>query len=401
MASQYGVNVITTVNAARPIAIQSSTPIGIVGTALLPTRESLSDANKAIYDEIMSGDPLYFGSAANALKFFDLLDGTIYEALKGIDDQAVNCPIIINVVALSQAQAEETPEDFYDDNAVKSAIITAINKLRNAGPVKGVTPDLMIAPRFSHDSDVSAALISEATRAAATAIIDLNAANESAALLAANGFGSKRAILCDPYVRVWDLRKDESALEPMSARVAGKIAWTDSQWESGWADSFSNREVLGISATARPIEFAAGQDCEADRLRAAAITTIIRYSGFRFWGGETTDIDAIWTDLARVRTFDRIAKAALDGLFWAIDRRADQLKSVKDSVEQLLLALKGSKVVLGFEVWWDEELNTKANITAGKFYLIAQFQDMPKVKRLEVNFQYGDKWGDVLIEMIG
>jgi len=45
-------------------------------------------------------------------------------------------------------------------------------------------------------------------------------------------------------------------------------------------------------------------------------------------------------------------------------------------------------------------MNTKANITAGKFYLKAQMQNSPIVKRLEVNFSYTDKFGDVLIKMI-
>jgi hypothetical protein len=189
-------------------------------------------------------------------------------------------------------------------------------------------------------------------------------------------------------------------MQPMSARRAGLIAWTDAQWEYGFADSHSNRIINGISGTARAIEFNAGQDCEADRLRAKGIGTIIRYNGFRVWGGETTDIDPIWQDHTRVRVFDRVCEAALDGLFWAIDRRADILKSVRDSVEQMLLALKGSKVLLGFNVYWDPEKNTKANISAGKFYLVAQMQNMPIVKRLEVNFSYVDRYGDVLIKMI-
>ncbi|MBD3842356.1 MAG: hypothetical protein IE909_10805 [Campylobacterales bacterium] len=75
--------------------------------------------------------------------------------------------------------------------------------------------------------------------------------------------------------------------------------------------------INGISGTSRAIEFNAGQDCEADRLRTKGIGTVIRYNGFRMWGGETTDIDPIWQDHTRVRVFDRVCEAALDGLFWA------------------------------------------------------------------------------------
>jgi hypothetical protein len=232
-------------------------------------------------------------------------------------------------------------------------------------------------------------------------IVDLNCNDEAGAMLAKNNFGTSRILLRDPYVKVWDTTLSAEVLQPDSARVAGMIAWTDGQWEYGFADSFSNRIMNGIVGTARAVEFAAGQDCEADRLRTNGIGSIINYKGWRTWGGETTDIDPIWQDHTRVRIFDRISEAALDGLFWAIDRRAtDVLKSVKDSVEQMLLALKGAGVMIGYDVFWDKDQNTKANITAGKFYLKTQAQNSPIVKRIEVNFSYVDRYGDVLMKMI-
>ena len=53
MASQFGVNTVTSANAARPIRINSSTPIGVVGTVLLPANaDTMTDKNKTIYDKI-------------------------------------------------------------------------------------------------------------------------------------------------------------------------------------------------------------------------------------------------------------------------------------------------------------------------------------------------------------
>lgn len=401
MASQYGVNTVTSVNAARPIRINSSTPIGVVGTVLLPsTSAGMSPENIIIYDKIKAGEPLFFGSADKANDFFGELEGTVRESVDGIADQNVSGPIIIKCVELTASHVGKVPESFYDDLTLKSKIITAINSLKGVQGVVGYKPNLIVALRFSHDLDVSTEMTSVAQRLLGMALVDLNTASESEAALAVGSFGTSRVLLCDPYVKVWDTLTDQSVMQPLSARRAGLIAWTDAQWEYGFADSHSNRVINGISGTQRAIEFNAGQDCEADRLRTKGIGTLIRYNGFRVWGGETTDIDPIWQDHTRVRVFDRVCEAALDGLFWAIDRRADILKSVKDSVEQMLLALKGSKVLLGFNVYWDPEKNTKANITAGKFYLVAEMQNMPIVKRLEVNFSYVDRYGDVLIKLI-
>ncbi|MBE0491104.1 MAG: phage tail sheath subtilisin-like domain-containing protein [Sulfurospirillum sp.] len=401
MASQYGVNTVTSVNAARPIRINSSTPIGCVGTVLLPADTTgMSEEHVAIFNKIKANEPLFFGSADTANEFFADFEGTMREAVDGIADQNVNSPLILVCVELESIHSGKVAENFYDDLTLKSKIIAAINSLKGVAGLVGYKPNLIVAPRFSHDLDVSTEMTSVAQRLLAMAIVDMNAADESAAALMVSSFGTSRVLLCDPYVKVWDTLQDKEVMQPVSARRAGLIAWTDGQWEYGFADSHSNRVINGISGTSRTVEFNAGQDCEADRLRTAGIGTVIRYNGFRMWGGETTDIDPIWQDHTRVRVFDRISEAALDGLFWAIDRRADILKSVKDSVEQMLLALKGSRVLLGFNVYWDPEKNTKANITAGKFYLVAEMQNMPIVKRLEVNFSYVDRYGDVLIKMI-
>lgn len=401
MASQFGVNTVTSVNASRPIRIQSSTPIGLVGTVKLPaTDANLSDEHKEIYQKIKGNEPLFFGSATKAKEFFDGFVGTIREAVDGIEDQNVEGPLIINAVEIGDMHDSKSPEDFYDDLTLKSAIITKLNALKSVAGIVGYKPNIIIAPRFSHDLDVSTEMTSVAQRLLAIGIVDLNCATEAEAIVAKDSYGTKRLLLTDPYVKVWDTLTSQSVMQPLSARRAGLMAWTDAQWEYGFADSHSNRVVNGISGSSRTIEFNAGQDCEADRLRSAGIGTLIRYNGFRIWGGETTDIDPIWQDHTRVRVFDRVCEAALDGLFWAIDRRADILKSVKDSVEQMLLGLKGAKVALGFNVFWDPERNTRANITAGKFYLVAEMQNMPIVKRLEVNFSYVDRYGDVLIKMV-
>lgn len=401
MASQYGVNTVTSANAARPIRVQSSTPIGVVGTVLLPANtDTMSVENKKVYEKIKANEPLFFGSADKALEFFEDMEGTIRESLDGIADQNVSGPVIINAVELELSHSGKTAEDFYDDLTLKSKIIKAIGELKGVAAEVGYKPNLIVALRFSHDLAVSTEMQSVAQRLLAMSIVDLKSDDESEAVLAVGSFGTSRVLLCDPYVKVWDTFTNSEILQPLSARRAGLIAWTDAQWEYGFADSHSNRVINGITGTARTIEFNAGQDCEADRLRTKAIGTVIRYNGFRMWGGETTDIDPIWQDHTRVRVFDRISEAALDGLFWAIDRRADILKSVKDSVEEMLLALRGAKVALGFNVYWDLERNTSANITAGKFYLIAEFQNMPIVKRLEVNFSYVDRYGDVLIKLI-
>jgi len=398
MASNYGINTNITATAARPLSVVSSTPIAVVGTVVLPATAGTLDA--LVYAEIDAGRPVLFGSALKALAFFAQLAGTMREAIVAIEAQGVQCPLVVSALKITSAEAGVSAETFHGSATLKSAVVNAVNALGSVASVLGVKPKLLVAPRFSHDLAVSTAMMGTASKLLAMGVVDLNTASENAAVLLRASFGTGRLLLRDPYVKVWDTLANAEKLTPQSASVAGMIAATDGALEYGFADSFSNRVMYGVVGLARAVEFNAGADCEADRLRTASVGTVIRYSGFRTWGGETTDIDPIWTDHTRVRVFDRVSEAALDGLFWAIDRRADVLKSVKDSVEQLLLALKGADVLVGYSVEWDAERNTKANITAGKFYLLASMMNTPIVKRIEVTFNYDDSFGDVLIKTV-
>ncbi|WP_300764351.1 phage tail sheath subtilisin-like domain-containing protein [Helicobacter sp. UBA3407] len=395
MANVFGVNTTRSSSAARPIQIASTTPIGAVVSIALDLQ---SDAELIASFE---AEPLrFFGSAEEALKEFSKYEGTIHRVLDGINDQNAKCPLILSFVVITLGEAQESPESFYGEAGIKTRILEAIGRFRKAYALFGYKPNLIIAPYFSHDLDISAEMQSVAERLSAHAIIDLNCESEAEAVEKVKSYGSERVMVCDPYVKVWDTLKNAESFEPMSARVAGLIAYTDGEQEYGFSNSHSNRVLNGVSGAKRLVDFEAGQDCEADRVRGQNITTLIRYDGFRVWGNHTTSIDSVWEDFTRVRVFDRIAEAALEGLFWAIDRRADELKAAKDSVEQMLLALKGAKVLVDYEVSWNEELNTAANITAGKFYLDVQLMNTPIVKRLEINFNYTDKYADTLIKMI-
>ena len=155
MASNYGVNTITTVNAARPIKIASSTPIGIAATALLDLNVT---ADAAIIAELTENSGLlYYGSPDEALEVFSENLGTVRNALDGIVDQNVNCPVVLSIVQITALQkAAGEPEEFYAEPEIKSDIITAIGALRKSSARFGVKPNLLIAPYFSHDLDVNA-----------------------------------------------------------------------------------------------------------------------------------------------------------------------------------------------------------------------------------------------------
>ena len=382
MAAKFGVNVTISAEAARPISVESTTPIGIAG-----------------YEEVLDNGLHFFMTTTKALEALEakykakkdasqaFKKGSIYRALKGIEDQAVNTQIILSVF---------TKDDDSDTNDEITECKNAISELTKAKSRFGYNPNLIIAPGFSNEDAVKGEIEKVATRLKATGIVDLKAQDAAAAIVKMGDFGTRRLVAAYPNVKVWDDETNAYVYEGQSARIAGMIAHTDGASEFGYSDSYSNRVMIGVSGTEIDVDFELGETCTADELRAAKISTVIRESGFRAWGGETSDQDTIWKDLARVRVFDRISQACQKGVLFAIDKKADQLYHAKRSVSELLRGLVGAKVLLGYELSWSEK-NTLANITDGKFYLDVRMQNTPIVKQLTLDFIYVDKYGETLM----
>ena len=383
MAAKFGVNVTISAEAARPIAVESTTPIGIAG-----------------YEEVLEPGLHFYMTTANALEALEakykakkdasqaFKKGSIYRALKGIEDQAVNTQIILSVFT------KDDDEDTNDEITECKSAVTAFAKAKSRF---GYSPNLIIAPGFSHEDAIKGEIEKMATRLKATGIVDLKADDAAAAIVKMGDFGTNRLVAAYPNVKVWDDETNAYVYEGQSARIAGMIAHTDGASEFGYSDSYSNRVMIGVSGTQIDVDFELGETCTADELRAAKISTIIRESGFRAWGGETSDQDTIWQDLARVRIFDRISQACQKGVLFAIDRKASELYHAKRSVSELLRQLVGAKVLLGYELSWSAK-NTDATITAGKFYLDVRMQNNPIVKQLTLDFIYVDKYGSVLMD---
>lgn len=383
MAAKFGVNVTVSAEAARPIAVESTTPIGIAG-----------------YEEVLENGLHFYMTTAKALEALEakykakkdasqaFKKGSIYRALKAIEDQAVNTQIILSVFT------KDDDEDTNDEITECKSAVTAFAKAKSRF---GYSPNLIIAPGFSHEDAIKGEIEKMATRLKATGIVDLKADDAAAAIVKMGDFGTNRLVAAYPNVKVWDDETNAYVYEGQSARIAGMIAHTDGASEFGYSDSYSNRVMIGVSGTQIDVDFELGETCTADELRAAKISTIIRESGFRAWGGETSDQDTIWQDLARVRIFDRISQACQKGVLFAIDRKASELYHAKRSVSELLRQLVGAKVLLGYELSWSAK-NTDATITAGKFYLDVRMQNNPIVKQLTLDFIYVDKYGSVLMD---
>lgn len=196
-------------------------------------------------------------------------------------------------------------------------------------------------------------------------------------------FGSNRLYIVDPYVQVWDTDIDGAVDQPASARVAGVISRMDH--EKGFWWSPSNQILNGIVGTSRPVGWAAGDpNSEANWLNEREITTIIRRDGFRLWGNRTSADDPKWAFLSVRRTADMIYEAAEAAFLWAMDRplSAQLVLDIQESINAYLRTMQARAVVLGGRCWLDPELNTPADLMAGRLSLDFDIEPPAPLERL-------------------
>jgi phage tail sheath protein FI len=370
MDLNYGINGSISADAARPISVSSSTPIGIVAT-------------------VDAGDTglMKFNNAEEGLKYItdtSITAGTLKAALKGIDLQGVNCPIVVHLSTKG-----------VDDAADIVSVLAGLDVIKNSDPVTGINlkNGLIIVPEFSADVSVGTKLDAISSKVWTTGITDDFSADEAGFKAYMENFGSRYLLHCTGRYYL------DGILVPGSAIIAGVIARYDAE-PFGWAKNHSNRIAKGVSGCERVIEYFDGSDCEARRLRQEGGCMILKDEGWRTYGFETRDIDPIWQSLDRVRTFHRSLTAVLEAVKYARDREADELLGVKNSIVEFNNELKGNGVSLGFEVYFDPAKNTKATVTAGKFYLTWRIQDMPSIRELNIEMVYVDDYSDVLINYI-
>lgn len=354
----HGVEVIEASDGQRSIRTVASSVIGLIGTA-----------PAAVAGTFPLNTPVLLAGFQPSLLADLGATGTLPAAIDGIYDQAGAVVVVVRVAEGTDAAG--TLANIIGGVATNGTY-SGLKVFLGAESVLGVQPRILIAPSFSKTAGVLTEMVSIANRLRAVVVADGPSTTDAAALSYATASGSDRVYLVDPSVKV--LASGVETLEPASARVAGLIAKSDNDRGFWWSPS--NQEILGIVGTERPIDFVLGDAASrANLLNAGKVATIIRQNGFRLWGNRTLSADPKWAFLSVRRTADLINDSILRAHLWAVDRNITRtyLSDVADSVNAYLKSLQAQGAIIGGECYPSADLNTPANIAAGKVYFDVKF----------------------------
>lgn len=315
--------------------------------------------------------------------------GTLANALGAIADQGSPIVVVVRV------------DEGADDAATEANVLAGIQLLLAAESQLGVRPRILGAPGLDTQAVVEA-LVVAAKRLrgfvyAACRPDGAIAASVAEAVTYRAEFSDRELMLFWPDTTAWDGHAVAIALG-LRAAIDEKV---------GWHKTISNVGIAGVSGISKDVSFdIRDPSTDAGLLNASQITTIVRMTGYRFWGNRscsdeplfafesaTRTAQAIQDDLAAIEAPD-IDKPMTVGLVRNLEEEGNAYLRRKVTAGQLI----------GGRCWFDKSANPGNVLAAGKLTIDLDYTAVAPAEgitnRLRITSAYYDTLGDQLSDTI-
>ena len=263
----------------------------------------------------------------------------------------------------------------------------------------GFKPKLIIAPRWTTNSLVSAKMLLDAEEYRCIALFDsttawtVNDAIDGRGSLSSSNFatGSKRAYLLYPGVKITNGDTGAEETRPASPSVAGLIAKNDDK--KGFWVSPSNKEMLGINGLETQVTWDfQKKNTQANALNEVGVTTLGKPygSGFRLWGNRSAAYPTVTTPdnfICVQRTADILHESVEQAMLPFIDQPIEPplIASIVQTVNDYINSLIQRGALIGGECLYDPAKNPAAQLGAGILVLDIRF--MPPTPAENIRFE--------------
>jgi phage tail sheath protein FI len=301
--------------------------------------------------------------------------GTLKIALEAIADQT-NPPIVLVRVAVGTGIGEDPSQD--------ELTIAGIQKLLGAQSQLGLRPRIIGAPGLdTQEVTAELALVGRQLRAMAYAMAEGDTLAE--AITYRGEFGARELMLLWPGFT--------GGAADTVARAMGLRARIDQ--EIGWHKTLSNIVVDGVTGLAQDVSFdITGESHDAALLNAAGVTTMIRHTGYRFWGNRTCSDEPLFAFESAVRTAQVLQDEIAEGLMWAIDKPLTRvlISDIIETINARFRTLVSEGRLIGANAWYDPSLNSESDLAAGKLTIDYDFTPCAPLESLTLNQRITDRY---------
>lgn len=374
----HGVRVIEINQGTRPIRTVSTAVIGVVCTGADADAAAFPLNTPVLLTDVVSAQ----GKAGTT--------GTLRGVLNAIGQQTKALTVVVRV------------EEGADDAATTSNVIgtttaagkyTGLRALLAAQTALGVKPRILGAPGLDTQA-VAAELVSVAQKLRAFAYaFAYGCATKEEVAAYREQFGARELMLIWPDFTAWDTPANAATTVPAVASALGLRAKIDQ--ETGWHKTLSNVEVNGVTGISADV-FWDLQDptTDAGYLNEHDVTTLIRSSGFKFWGSRTCSDDPLFAFENYTRTAQVIADTMAEAHMWAIDKPMTPSlpRDIIEGINAKFRELTAKGYILGGSAWYSEADNAADTLKAGKLTIDYDYTPVPPLENLALQQRITDKY---------
>ncbi len=272
-------------------------------------------------------------------------------------------------------------------------VIAGLEQLSGIEDSLGVQPNLIICPGYSQLAAIMAKMIEMANKINGFAIVDMVAADVTAALAArsAGTYASSSPSLILAYPNIMRYNSHEGDNQPLGLSVAVAVAKAVTDSVRGYWVSPSNYELPGILGTeVKIISSLVDPAADTNLLNGQGIVTVLRRtgSGYRVWGNWTAAYPTEKT--ADVMIAPRavrmmIREALIDAAINYLDNNNVTkltVEMIQNSVNEFLRGLIGKGAINDGDCSWDADKNPSSEISQGKLLYTISVTYAPSLDKL-------------------
>jgi phage tail sheath protein FI len=370
-AFHHGTQVVELEGGVRPIPTIETAVIGIVATA--------DDADALVFP--LNRPVLCAGDAAMIAKAGTT--GTLAKTLSTIFEQTRPMIVIVRVEEEAVAADQDTAVvGGYDVDGMAMGI----KALGAAKAQLGVQPRVLGCPGLDTQA-VTTALVSLAKESRSMVYARAVGATKEAAVLYRDNFGDRELCL------IWPDFKNGANTVEATAVALGLRAKLDN--DVGWHKTLSNITVSGVTGISKDVSWALqSMVTDAGYLNSHEITTLIRESGFRFWGNRTCSEDPLFAFESYTRTAHILADTMAEAHFWANDKVMSPglVKDIVEGVNRKMQEWVRYGYLIGGAAWYDPDINTASTLSQGKIAIDYDYTPVPPLEDLTFRQRITDRY---------
>lgn len=374
----HGVRVVEINEGSRPIRTISTAVIGMVCTG--------DDADPLAFPlnqpVLLTDVPSAVGKAGTT--------GTLAASLKAIGAQTKPVTVVVRVE--EGATAAETTANVIG-TVTAAGMKTGLQALLSAQSAFGVKPRILGAPGLDTQA-VGVALADAAQKLRGFAYVAAHgcATKEEATAYRAL-FSQREVMVIWPDFITFDTVAQANVTAPAVAFALGLRAKIDQ--ETGWHKTLSNVGVNGVVGVSKPI-FWDLQDpaTDAGYLNEQDVTTLIRSTGFRFWGSRTCSDDPLFAFESYTRTAQVLADTLAEAHMWAVDKdmHPSLVRDLVEGINAKFREMIQNGYLIGGSAWFDPSANTVDTLKAGKLYIDYDYTPVPPLENMMLRQRITDRY---------